>query len=299
MDIIVLILKNFKFCFKMTYKETNLYIRKELSAYYSENEIIGLSKIIFSDVFKLSSINLLMLENNDFNDENFIILKKIIDRLKNYEPIQYIIGFTEFFNLKFYVNENVLIPRQETEELVNLIIEENKNKENLNILDIGTGSACIAISLAKNISNSKVSAIDVSEDAIDIAKKNALLNDVQVAFIQADMLKSNGLENIANFDIIVSNPPYVTNSEKEFMDKNVLNFEPKLALFVDDDNPLIFYKKITEFASKHLNKKGKLYFEINEQFGSETKELLQNYNFKNIEIIKDINGKNRIVRGNL
>lgn len=283
----------------MTYREANIYIRKELSAYYSENEIIGLSKIIFSDVFKLSSIDLLMKTNDIFDDESFIVLEKIIARLKRNEPIQYIIGFTEFFNLKFYVNKNVLIPRQETEELVNLIIKENKNKENIQILDIGTGSACIAISLAKNILNSQVSAIDISEDVIEVAKKNASLNNVQVAFIQHDILKNKKHKNIEKYNVIVSNPPYVTNSEKELMDKNVLDFEPSLALFVDDNNPLVFYKKITEFASKHLNKKGKLYFEINEQFGFETKELLQSYKFKNVAIIKDINGKDRIVKGNL
>jgi len=283
----------------MTNKEAKIHIRTELNDFYPENEISGFIKIIFSDVFNISTIDLLMKENEVFKEEDFQKLKEIIFRLKEFEPIQYIVGFTEFYGLKFKLNKNVLIPRPETEELVDLIIKENKNVPNLNILDIGTGSGSIAISLTKNIKQSKVFAIDVSKEAIEVAKINSLENNVQITFVQQDILNKNIDLGLTNFDIIVSNPPYVTNSEKELMEKNVLNFEPKLALFVEDNNPLIFYKTITEFASKNLNKGGKLYFEINEMFGKEVKTLIQSYNFKSVEIIKDINGKDRIVTGNI
>lgn len=283
----------------MTIQEAKIYIQSELLGFYPENEIFGLTKIIFSDAFNISTIDLLVKKNNILEVEQQKKLNEIISKLKNNEPIQYILGFTEFYGLKFNVNDNVLIPRQETEELVDLIISENKNKKNLKVLDIGTGSGCIAISLAKNILNSKVYTIDISKDAIKLAKTNSLENNTQITFIQKDILKEKNINIVDKYDIIVSNPPYVTVSEKKLMNKNVLEFEPELALFVEDNNALIFYKKITEFATKHLTKNGKLYFEINEKFGNETKEVLHSYNFKNIKLIKDINGKNRIVCGEL
>ncbi len=283
----------------MTIQEAKIYIQSELLDFYPENEIFGLTKIIFSDVFNISSIDLIIKKDDYFSLEQQKQLTKTILRLKNNEPIQYIVGFTEFFGLTFNVNNSVLIPRQETEELVDLIIKESKNTENLNILDIGTGSGCIAISLAKNIKQSKVVAIDISKDAIEIGKINSLENSVQVSFIQQDILKENIELNMAKFDIIVSNPPYVTNSEKKLMQKNVLDFEPELALFVENDNPLIFYKKITEFSSKYLKRNGKLYFEINEMFGNQLKKIMLNHEFTNVKIIKDINEKDRIVKGDL
>ena len=282
----------------MTIHEAKVYIRFELSGFYSKNEIFGLSKIIFSDVFNISSINMLMKEKDTLPQKDIEILKKIVSRLKNNEPIQYIIGKTEFYGLKFNVNKHVLIPRQETEELVDLIILENIAKQNLKILDIGTGSGCIAISLSKNIKTSQVSALDISKDALKIAKTNSLENNTHISFIQEDILSKNIFIN-NKFDIIVSNPPYVTNSEKDLIEQNVLAFEPELALFVKDNKPLIFYEQITNFASKNLNKNGKLYFEINENFGNDVQLLLQKYNFKNIRILKDINEKARIVLGNL
>lgn len=282
----------------MTIHEAKVYIRFELSGFYSKNEIFGLSKIIFSDVFNISSINMLMKEKDTLPQKDIEILKKIVSRLKNNEPIQYIIEKTEFYGLKFNVNKHVLIPRQETEELVDLIILENIAKQNLKILDIGTGSGCIAISLSKNIKTSQVSALDISKDALKIAKTNSFENNTHISFIQEDILSKNIFIN-NKFDIIVSNPPYVTNSEKDLIEQNVLAFEPELALFVKDNKPLIFYEQITNFASKNLNKNGKLYFEINENFGNDVQLLLQKYNFKNIRILKDINEKARIVLGNL
>ena len=216
--------------------------------------------------------------------------------------------------MNFEVNENVLIPRPETEELVDWIIESEKLEvrsqklgvagENLKVLDIGTGSGCIAISLAKNLQNFQVFAIDISEKAIETAERNADKNNVSIHFIKTDILKLNNLDELqtssfpvsTKYDIIVSNPPYVRNLEKAEIKKNVLDNEPHLALFVDDNDALIFYNKIAELALKNLSKKGKLYFEINQYLGKETVELLTKMNFKNIELRKDIYGNDRMIR---
>jgi release factor glutamine methyltransferase len=220
----------------------------------------------------------------------------VLSELKKEKPIQYILGETEFYGLRFRVNENTLIPRPETEELVELIISDNqitKNTNSLTILDIGTGSGCIAISLAKNLSNAKVSAIDVSEKALEMAKKNAEINEVNVNFILADVLKISTLQE--KYDVIVSNPPYVRNLEKHEIKPNVLEFEPHLALFVEDDDALIFYRKIAELALKNVSENGKLYFEINQYLGKETVELLENLGFKNVKLIKDIYENDRMI----
>jgi len=294
----------------MTIKEAKIYIRKELSDYYPENEILSFSKIIFEDVFDLSSVDFLLKENEIFSENNLQRLNDIIHRLKQNEPLQYIIGFTEFYGQKFNVRTDVLIPRPETEEIVDLILKENSENENLHILDIGTGSGCIAVSLAKNVLSATVFALDVSDEALKIAQSNALLNSVNITFIQADILKDTpgffGFESReifvpsekqSSFDVIVSNPPYITFSEKEFMENNVLEYEPGLALFVRDENPLIFYDAICRFAKQNLGETGKLYFEINEKYGNDIKNLMISFGFKRVEVIKDINGKDRIVRG--
>ena len=209
-----------------------------------------------------------------------------ITRLKTYEPIQYIIGQTEFYGLSFKVNSHTLIPRPETEELVELVINNVKLKSTqpLSILDIGTGTGCIAISLAKHIANAQVFAVDVSDDALKVAKENAVLNGVNVEFIKVDILNWQSESKLQDltFDIIVSNPPYVRQLEKAEMKTNVLQHEPHLALFVDDANPLQFYQAITQFASQKLQPNGHLYFEINQYLGDEMLQLLQSYHFKNI-----------------
>ena len=220
-----------------------------------------------------------------------------IHRLSLHEPIQYIIGETEFFGLKFKVNKNVLIPRPETEELVQWLLDdvgESKNSSNLKILDIGTGSGCIAISLAKNLPNAEVFALDISEKALKTARENAGLNKVNVNFIQADILNLEALTG--KFDVIVSNPPYVREMEKVEMHLNVLDNEPELALYVKDTDPLIFYRKITKLAQAGLQKNGNLYFEINQYLANETEEILKNSGFKT-ELKKDIFGNYRMLRG--
>jgi release factor glutamine methyltransferase len=220
-----------------------------------------------------------------------------IYRLSQHEPIQYIIGETEFFGLKFKVDKNVLIPRPETEELVQWIlndIKESRTPSKLRILDIGTGSGCIAISLAKNLPNAEIFALDISEKALKTARENADSNKVKVNFIQADILNMEALTE--KFDLIVSNPPYVREMEKAEMHRNVLENEPDLALYVKDTDPLIFYRKIAKLAEESLIKDGSLYFEINQYLANETKEILKNTGFKT-ELKKDIFGNYRMLRG--
>ncbi len=288
----------------MIFKEAKIYIRRELSDFYSENEISAFIRIIFEDVFHLSSVELILKEKEKFPQKSNRLLHDIINRLKTYEPLQYIIGFTEFCGLNFKVTPDVLIPRQETEELVELILSENKSGKFSKILDIGTGSACIAISLAANLPPASVFASDISERALNIARSNASDNNVEISFIKEDILNFIGKEGFASerrltFDVIVSNPPYIRLSEKQYMSRNVLDFEPKSALFVKNDNPLIFYSAIIKYALKYLSENGKLYFEINEFFGNEIKALLVSAGFSEVRIIKDINGKDRIIAGRL
>lgn len=228
-----------------------------------------------------------------------------LSELKLEKPIQHILGKAHFFGLEFSVNEHTLIPRPETEELVQWILDdfkvENNTKKTIRILDIGTGSGCIPIALKKNLPNADVFAIDISKKALKVAKENAKSNEVEIQFVQADVLQLQDLNRIgvnkdSGFDIIVSNPPYVRNLEKEAMRKNVLNYEPDSALFVLDDNPLVFYDKIANLAKAHLKPSGKLYFEINQYLGKEMIELLQQKQFQNIELRKDIFGVDRMTK---
>jgi release factor glutamine methyltransferase len=221
-----------------------------------------------------------------------------LSQLKQERPIQQILGKAHFYDLEFYVNEHVLIPRPETEELVYWILDELKHREyqeEIKILDIGTGSGCIAISLAKNLPNTKVYALDISKKAIQMARRNAMENKVHITFMEADILSFEGVED--KFDVIVSNPPYVRELEKLEMKNNVVQNEPGLALFVSDHEPLVFYKIITHFALGHLKKNGVLFFEINQYLGLETKQLLEDENFMEIELRKDMFGNDRMLKG--
>lgn len=269
---------------------------KALSSLYDEMEIESFFYIILEQFHNKKRIDLALQPEMEMDALQLLRWETVLSELKKEKPIQYILGETEFYGLRFRVNENTLIPRPETEELVELIISDNqitKNTNSFTILDIGTGSGCIAISLAKNLSNAKVSAIDVSEKALEMAKKNAEINEVNVNFILADVLKLSTLQE--KYDVIVSNPPYVRNLEKHEIKPNVLEFEPHLALFVEDDDALIFYRKIAELALKNVSENGKLYFEINQYLGKETVELLENLGFKNVKLIKDIYENDRMV----
>ena len=228
-------------------------------------------------------------------DSSFLEIS--LNKLKENIPIQYIIGETVFYGLTFKVNSAVLIPRPETEELVEWILSEHKSTQPFTILDIGTGSGCIAISLAKNLPNATVFAMDISNDALVIAKKNAFNNHVKVNFIENDILTTTKLPS--KFDIIVSNPPYVKEDEKNQMKPNVLDNEPHIALFVNNSNPLLFYDKIADLSKNHLSKNGILYFEINQYLNDETKTLLQFKGFKNIQLKKDIYQNYRMIKASL
>lgn len=268
------------------------FIKSELKDLYSPDEISSLTRLILEKEFAIPFADILACKFNHLSDAEMQKLTEIVGKLKNSEPIQYILGETDFFGLAFYVNGSVLIPRPETEELVQWVLESAENKP-IKILDIGTGSGCIAVTLAKKLPSAEVHAWDISEDALEVARRNAERNGVKVIFSKRDML----LEPVSDekFDIIVSNPPYVTEVEKTEMQENVLNFEPHLALFVPDDNALVFYEKIADFALTNLNKDGKLFFEINRAKGADIAHLLEEKGFTNIELRKDISGNERMV----
>ena len=281
------------------YKTTFL---QELSSLYEEQEIESFFYIIIEKLHGLKRIDLALNPQTVMDGAHLKQWKNIVSELKKKRPVQYILGETTFYGLSFLVNENTLIPRPETEELVELIIESTNyelRNTKLKVLDIGTGSGCIAISLAKHLPTSEVYAIDVSEEALATAKKNAELNKVAIDFISTNILDVVTLSAVAGldkqFDIIVSNPPYVRNLEKDEIKPNVLEYEPHLALFVDDIDPLLFYRKIAELAIKNLNPNGKLYFEINQYLGKETIKLLEDFGFRNVELKKDIYGNDRII----
>lgn len=321
----------------------------QLADQYPKEEITSFFNRLCEFKLDLKRVDIALNLNKNIDSNDVLFFKDTINRLKLFEPIQYIIGSTEFYGLPFRVDKNVLIPRPETEELVNWIIKEGrgqKAKDNvilsavegnksqipnhklqchperslrtqtLNILDIGTGSGCIAIALAKNLPQTKVWALDVSKKALNVAKQNAQLNNLTIHFIKADILNPNVVASVTKqshtdkeittvaslprkaikFDIIVSNPPYVKQNEKVLMQANVLKHEPHLALFVENNKPLIFYDKIADFASKNLNKNGLLFFEINQSLGKDVCTLLKTKGFKNIELKQDMFGVDRMVR---
>lgn len=266
----------------------------ELADVLSENERKSVFHWLVEAYLDLSPVAIVMQGDESVPAAALFKFEAALERLKAAEPVQYILGHTEFFGLRFAVNANTLIPRPETEELVQLIRDQNqKIKDPLRVLDIGTGSGCIAVSLAKELPQAEVSAVDVSEETLKTAKLNADANQVKVGFFQADILTLKQLPGA--YEVIVSNPPYVRHSEKQKMEANVLDFEPHLALFVEDDNPLIFYDKIADLAQKHLTENGSLYFEINEFLGQELVTLIEEKGFEDVQLIKDIYGKNRML----
>lgn len=282
----------------MILKEVQNTFHRTLDSIYGEEEVNSYFFILIEYYYGVLRIQLAMDSNFAIDDSEKIF--NALELLEQQKPIQYIIGETEFYGLSFKVNENVLIPRPETEELVAWILKKVDSKASINILDIGTGSGCIAISLAKNLPNAKVYALDVSAEALKTANQNATLNDVNVEFVEANILTTGHAEFVSvshKFDIIVSNPPYVREQEKEQMKANVLENEPHLALFVKDKNPLLFYEAIAKFASSNLTKEGLLFFEINEYLGNNMIHLLNRNNFKNIELKQDIFKKDRMIKG--
>ena len=273
------------------------HILSELKGLYPETEIKSFSYLIIEKLTGFSRTEIIVNKNTLFSDEQHHVIETFIEKLKKNVPIQYILGETEFFGLTFNVNESVLIPRPETEELVEWIRSENNRSTDLNILDIGTGSGCIAIALKHEFPNASVHAFDISEQALNTARSNAERNKLDVTFSRTNILNTPDTEQ--RWDIIVSNPPYVTELEKSSILPNVLEHEPHLALFVPDNDSLLFYRSIALFAKHHLKPEGKLYFEINRSFGVETVELLTDLGFCNVELRKDISGNDRMVRAEI
>ncbi|WP_430467894.1 peptide chain release factor N(5)-glutamine methyltransferase [Winogradskyella ouciana] len=276
---------------------------KELDAIYGKNEVESFFFLCTEHYLNVPRIQLTLEPEFTFTKPETNTFFNVLEELKQQKPIQYILGETEFYGLNFKVNEHVLIPRPETEELVDWIVKchsERSEESQIKILDIGTGSGCIAISLAKNLPHAKVYALDVSKEALAIARKNAEINKVDIEFIKADILNEMSwnleFKNL-EFDTIVSNPPYVRNLEKIEIKPNVLDNEPHLALFVEDENPLQFYKAITKFAVENLKPKGQLFFEINQYLGDETKQLLIDSGLCEVELKKDLNGNDRMLKG--
>jgi len=282
----------------MTLKEIRSDYHRHLDAIYNFKEVESFFFMLIEHYFQLPKYSIALEPDKIITMPDQLMMLEALEALKKQKPIQYILGNTEFLGLQFKVNKNVLIPRPETEELVAWILEECQG-ENATILDIGTGSGCLAIALAKNLPEAEISGLDISTPALDLAAENAIINEVGVTFFQSDILRPETLlEEILEkeFDIIVSNPPYVLTDEKKEMRTNVLDNEPHSALFVDNDNALLFYNGIIEFAKKGLKKNGLLYFEINEKFGQEICNLLKTNKYLDIQLKKDIYGKDRMVR---
>ncbi len=281
----------------MTLFELRSIFLKGLKNTYSTQESNSIFKLLVYSKLNIDAATIVLDQDNELGEKNTVFFQKALQRLIKKEPVQYIIGETSFFDLTFKVTPDVLIPRPETEELVQWIISDQQVIQSVNkvkILDIGTGSGCIAISLAKNIPNAEIWALDVSQSAIEIARINAKQNKVNINFLNLDILKIKELPHY--FDLIVSNPPYVKQQEKEVMHGNVLQHEPDQALYVSDTIPLVFYDKITDLAKNHLTKNGKLYFEINQYLGKETLELIQSKGFKNVLLKKDFLSNDRMIR---
>lgn len=280
----------------MNVKQLEQSFIKELAALYDGEEAKQLFCLAAGQVSEWNRAQLLIHATELLDPEQSLAYNAILLELKKGRPMQHILAEAWFYGLKFKVTEAVLIPRPETEELIAWIMDTVKNQAVSSILDIGTGSGCIAITLKKKLEQTEVSALDVSADALKVARENAILNTTAINFIHSDILT---YKSPSKYDLIVSNPPYITENEKEEMHQNVLAYEPHLALFVTNENPLLFYKSIADFALINLQSKGKLFFEINEYLGKETVEMLLSKGFTDIILKQDMQGKDRMISCNL
>lgn len=285
-----------------TINDVFLSFQNALKTLYDAQETGSITLMVLEELTGMSRARIKAFPEDDVPAYAIEKLIAILEELKTGKPVQYILGTTEFYGLNFLVNPAVLIPRPETEELVEWVLQSQKlnvkSEKSLSILDIGTGSGCIAISLKKNLPGAKVTAIDISTDALQTAKQNAVINEVEVEFVEDDILQRQKLklEDQKKFDIIVSNPPYVTLEDKLHMHQNVTGFEPHTALFVPEQDPLIFYRAIAGFAAEHLADGGLLFFEVNENYGKQVVELLSYNYFTNIELNQDISGRDRMIK---
>ncbi|MCK9255370.1 MAG: peptide chain release factor N(5)-glutamine methyltransferase [Bacteroidales bacterium] len=279
-----------------TIKQYGLEIQNLLPDFYDFNEKKSISEFFIKEILNLSNTEYLLKKNDLLSKQELLKLENKKDRLLAGEPVQYVLNKAYFYGYEFFVDKRVLIPRQETEILIDEIIKLYKSEENLEILDIGCGSGNIAISLKKNLKDSQVSVIDISAGALDVCSKNATNHNVNLCFYQYDILSTEDkFFNEISFDLIVSNPPYVRNSEKDLILKNVTEFEPANAIFVSDNEPLIYYQAIAGFAKTHLKPKGALFFEINEAFGPHIVQICHNSGFTQVKIIQDLHNKDRFV----
>ena len=275
----------------MKLKEAIEQLRNGLAGVAEPQEVQAMIRIICEDIFNYDQVDVALRQESELPDFAQERITDIISRLRRHEPLQYIVGSACFHGHRFKVTPAVLIPRPETEQLIDMIVDENPASD-LRVLDMGTGSGCIAISLARALKFAQVDALDVSRDALAVARENAALLKVKVRFFESDMLSP---QPPARYDIIVSNPPYVCWSERESMERNVLDYEPGQALFVPDNDPLLFYKAIAAYAAQSLERGGRLYLEINQRFGNEVKRLLEGNGFDEVRIIEDSYGKTRFV----
>lgn len=272
------------------------YYKEKLQSSYSDNESSSLLYTLIDHFFNISRLDLIKQDDMRLSESEMLKIHFAVKDLLLNKPIQYITGKVEFLNLELKIHEGILIPRPETEQLVQLILENtNTLKPGSSILDIGTGSGCIPLALKHHQRSLNISAIDISKEAIKLARLNAEAYQLEVQFNQIDVFDDLQVKALGKFDTIVSNPPYVRNSEKKDMQKNVLDFEPELALYVSDEDPLIYYERIAQLGKKMLNDNGVLYFEINENLGELMLELLDKYGYQNIQIKKDFNDRDRFV----
>ena len=269
-------------------------IRDALKGYYPDSEALALAKMLLVEVFGFSTLELYGGKDKEFSEKHRSVLAEMIRRLQKNEPIQYIIGIESFGGLTFEVNPNVLIPRPETQELVAWIVKDCQSRKSIRILDIGTGSGCIPVTLAKQLPEAEVESWDISEGALEVASRNSERNGVKVLLRQKDVLNAEPEGKL--YDVIVSNPPYITHKEKVDMEANVLDWEPSLALFVPDEDPLLFYRKIARLGCEILKEGGLLYFEINRAYGQETALMLNELGYNQIELKKDSWGNDRMIK---
>lgn len=269
-------------------------IREALHGVCSDAEALSLAKMLLVDVFGFSTLELYGGKDRSFSEKEQTHLADIVGRLQNHEPIQYIIGKETFMGLDFEVDGNVLIPRPETQELVEWILEDYRSDNHCKILDIGTGSGCIPVSLARFLEGSEVEAWDVSAGALEVARRNAARNQVKVLFREQDVFVAS--PSLSQYDVVVSNPPYIAEKEKVDMEANVLDWEPSIALFVPDSDPLLFYRTIAELGLKMLVTEGTLYFEINRAYGAMMKSMLENMGYRHVELRKDMFGNDRMIK---
>ncbi len=277
-------------------KSVKKYFNERLNSTFSDREIRWMFQLIAQKRLGFSSADLILADSEKMSESDLLFFRSIVKRLLNQEPFQYIYGETEFYGLMIKTDHRALIPRPETEELVDWIVKSNDHSNN-QIVDICSGSGCIALALKNEIKSAKVLGLEISEKAIELSTENAQLNNIDVSFLQNDILNDEFPYQDNSIDVIVSNPPYVLENEKIGMQGHVLEFEPHLALFVEDKTPLLFYEKITQIAKDKLLNDGYIYFEINEKYGHEMIQLLKEYDFVNIELKQDLQGKDRMIRG--